>query len=386
VNLANRDRNRAIVAIITSVTVMAVSLSLSIPLISLTMNKNGIGSDLIGVMGAMPSLAFLFFSPVVPHLTHKFGTGTVLWAALILCSGSIFALGLNDNLIFWFFLRLTMGIAMAALFLISETWINQVAEDSKRGRTVAIYVSFMTLGFALGPVLINFIGTEGNRPFFIAGGIIASASVMFLYSHGTFPKLSGQSHFSVFSFLKLAPMICAAALLVAIFDGSVLTLLPVYGVLSGMPEKTAVLMSSVLLAGNILLQFPIGWIADRIGHYKVILFCGVVGILGALFLPLLIAIPYLLWPMLVIWGGAVVGTYTIALVIMGRLFRGADLITANAAAGILWGAGGLIGPLVGGYAMKVYEPHGMPLFFALVCLLFVLLSIWQVYWKPMKSI
>ncbi len=375
--LSVQDRRRAIVAIITAVTVMAISLSLSIPLVSLSMERREIGSDIIGLMGALPAVAFLLASPVVPRLTQIFGTAALLWGALALCSLSIMALAISDNLIFWFFLRLMIGIAMATLFLISETWLNQIAEDKSRGRTVAIYISSMTCGFALGPVLINLIGSEGDLPFIIAGLIVATAGLFFLYSRGTFPTLSGKSRFSVFSFMKAAPMICGAALLVAFFDGSVLTLLPVYGVKNQMTAEVAVLMASVLLAGNIVLQFPIGWLADRIGRDVVILGCGILGLAGALLLPLVISSPLILWPMLVIWGGAVVGTYTIALVIMGQEFKGPDLVTANAAAGVLWGVGSLLGPSSAGLAMEIYEPHGMPAIFAFICILFILLAIWQ---------
>ncbi|MBL4740423.1 MAG: MFS transporter [Sneathiella sp.] len=372
-------QKRAIIAIIAAVTVMAMSLSLSIPLISLSLERREIGSDIIGLMGAMPAIAFLIASPFIPSLTRYFGTGCMLWSALVLSSVSIIALALSDNLIFIFALRLAIGFAIAILFLISETWLNQIADDKNRGRTVAIYISSMTCGFALGPVLINILGTEGAVPFIVSGLIISSAGIFFYFARDTFPNLSGHSQFSILTFVKIAPLICAAILLVAFFDGSILTLLPVYGVKNGMTENTAVLMSSLLLAGNIALQFPIGWLADRMQREKVILICGLIGLAGALLLPIVINIPILLWPMLVIWGGAVVGTYTLALVMMGQTFKGAELVTANAAAGVLWGLGSLIGPSSAGVAMEVIEPHGMPLSFAFICFLFVLIAAHQAH-------
>lgn len=370
-------QKRAIIAIIAAVTVMAMSLSLSIPLVSLSMERREIGSDIIGLMGAMPAIAFLLASPFIPALARYFGTGRMMWSALALSSASIIALAISDTLIFVFALRLAIGLAMAVLFLISETWLNQVADDKSRGRTVAIYISSMTCGFALGPVLINILGTEGAMPFIASGLIISSAGIFFYFARDTFPNLSGHSQFSVFSFIKIAPLICAAVLLVAFFDGSVLTLLPVYGVKNGMTENVAVLMSSLLLAGNIILQFPIGWLADRMPRETVILICGLIGMAGALLLPVIIHMPLLLWPMLIIWGGAVVGTYTLALIIMGQTFRGAELVTANAAAGVLWGLGSLIGPSSAGLAMEVVEPHGMPLSFAFICFIFVLIATHQ---------
>lgn len=368
------DNRRALIAVIAAVTAMAVSLSLSIPLVSLLMEKRGYGSDIIGLMGALPALSFLLASPVVPACTRVVGSGKMLWGGLLLAAASIWALSLSDNIYFWFFLRLMIGLSMAVLFLISETWLNKIAREKTRGRTIAIYVSAMTCGFAFGPVLINVLGAEGSLPFIVSSLIVLSAGFAFFIVGDRFPDLGEKSSYSIFSFVKIAPMISAATLLVAFFDGSVLTLLPVYGVKNGQTLEMAVLMTSALLAGNILLQVPIGWLADRFDRTKVILGCGLIGVLGALILPLVVLSPYLLWPLLIIWGGGVVGTYTIALVIMGQQFKGGDLVMATAAVGMLWGLGSLFGPVLAGLAMEIFEPHGMPLTFAAACLLFVFVA------------
>ena len=371
------DNTLALVAIIAAITAMAVSLSLTIPLVSLSLERRGYGSDIIGLMGSLPAVSFLLGSPFIPFWTRLFGVGKMLWGALLLASVCILALAISDNIYFWFVMRLLIGFSMAILFLISEAWINTIAREKTRGRTIAIYVSTMTCGFAIGPVLINIMGAEGSFPFIVSGLIVLPAGLAFLLVGGRFPDLSAKSRFSILSFFRIAPMISAAALLVAFFDGSVLTLLPVYGVKNGQTLEMAVLMTSALLAGNILLQFPIGWMADKYDRNWVILGCGIVGVAGAVLLPLVISQPYLLWPLLIIWGGGVVGTYTIALVIMGQEFKGGDLITATAAIGSLWGLGSLIGPVTAGVAMEVIKPHGMPYTFAVACLIFVLLVLWQ---------
>ncbi|WP_169568624.1 MFS transporter [Sneathiella limimaris] len=371
-------KNNPIYTIIAAATAMGLSVSLSIPLVSLALERRDVGADIIGWMGALPALAFLMVSPLVPALARMFGSGPLLWASIGICSGSILGLAFSENLVLWFLLRLFIGVGMSILFLISETWINQVAKEEKRGQTIGIYVSVLTGGFALGPILINFLGSEGSFPFIVSALIVASSALIFLISSHDYPKFTEKSSFSVLSFIRIAPVICSAALLLSFFDGAVMTLLPVYGVRHAMTEGTAVLMTSTLLAGNILLQYPIGWIADRVGENLVILVCGIVGLGGSLALPYLIGTTYLLWPALLVWGGAVVGTYTLALVIMGRLFTGAELITANATAGVLWGVGSLIGPAIGGYAMKFSSSFGMPLVFAALCAFFVSLNLWQI--------
>jgi len=372
--LENSVRKRILVAIVAAITVMAFALSSSIPLVSLLMEKRGYGNDLIGLMGALPALSFLFSSPFIPPLANRIGSGVLLWTALIGCAASILLLALTEHIVIWFGLRFLIGLFMAILFLISETWLNQIAEEKTRGRTVALYITFMTTGFAAGPLLINTVGADNPSAFYYASGIVLAGGSLFFLSGGRYPNLSGHSSFSIPKFFRIAPLISAAALYVAFFDGSIMTLLPVYGVKVGMQAEVSVLMTSVLLSGNILLQLPIGWAADKFGRKPVIMICALIGLVGACTLPWFITLEYLLWPILVIWGGAIVGSYTLSLVLMGQEFKGPELVTANAAAGVLWGLGSLIGPAAAGYSMEVYEPHGMPITFIIASAAFVLIS------------
>jgi len=65
------------------------------------------------------------------------------------------------------------------------------------------------------------------------------------------------------------------------------------------------------------------------------------------------------------------GVYTIAMVLIGERFRGADLAAASALFGIMWGSGSVLGPSLGGLAMDFYGPHGLPLALALMFALFL---------------
>ena len=76
--------------------------------------------------------------------------------------------------------------------------------------------------------------------------------------------------------------------------------------------------------------------------------------------------------MLFVWGAVAFGTYTIAMVELGDRFSGALLLAGNSAFGIVWGIGGIVGPLVGGTAMDLMGPEGLPITLAI---LFVILGL-----------
>ena len=127
----------------------------------------------------------------------------------------------------------------------------------------------------------------------------------------------------------------------------------------------------MLAAGGVFLQIPIGVLADRIDRRLLLMFCAGAGVFGGISLPLFIHLPWLLWPSLFLWGGVIVGLYTVGLTLLGERFRGADLVGANAAFVMLYGVGAVAGPPVAGAAMDLWDPHGLALALALLCLGFI---------------
>ena len=147
-----------------------------------------------------------------------------------------------------------------------------------------------------------------------------------------------------------------------------------------MGEGSAALILTAVGLGGIALQWPIGWLADHVDRRKVLLFCAAGGGAGALLLPLMVSEGSAFWIMLFLWGGLFAGVYTVSMALVGQRFRGAELVTASAAFGLLWGLGGLAGPSLGGFAMDLWDPDGLPAVLFLACAGFICLALYR-YWR-----
>jgi MFS family permease len=125
--------------------------------------------------------------------------------------------------------------------------------------------------------------------------------------------------------------------------------------------------------GGVLGQVPIGWLADRVDRMLLAAVCTLLIALAALAMPL--ALAHYPWNLLFMaaFGAILNGIYTVAMVLIGQRFQGADLAAASALFGVLWGSGSILGPSVGGLAMDFTGPHGLPLALALLSGLFLLL-------------
>ena len=67
-------------------------------------------------------------------------------------------------------------------------------------------------------------------------------------------------------------------------------LLPVYAVRSGLGAGGAAMMLTAFAGGAVLLQYPIGWLADRINRYGLLIGCASSGAVGAALLPSMVNI------------------------------------------------------------------------------------------------
>ncbi len=88
-------------------------------------------------------------------------------------------------------------------------------------------------------------------------------------------------------------------------------------------------------------------------------------------MPTVLVIPTWNWIFMLIFGAALSGIYTLAMVIIGDQFQGADLAAASALYGVMWGMGSVLGPPIGGLAIDWFPPHGVPVSLAALFIAFL---------------
>jgi MFS family permease len=282
-----------------------------------------------------------------------------------------------DTLGAWYPLRFALGIGIGILFVVSETWINQITPDEKRGRIMGIYGAVLAAGFATGPVLIRFTGIEGALPFIVAAAVTATAALPPLLFGRDAPALAGRPAGGLGHFLRAAPTAMAGVFLFGFLEGAWGSFLPLYGVRGGLDVGDSALLLSALLAGAIILQIPIGWLADRMDRRRLLMFCAAAAALGGAGLPVAFAAGAVLWLWLFVTGGLAEGVYTASLTILGERFRGPDLAAASAALVMMYSMGSLVGPPVAGAAMDLWDPHGLPLVLAAAGAIYVGFGLWR---------
>ena len=364
--LSPLDRRRNLIAVTAAMAATSLIYGLSVPLLSLILKDRGVAGTLIGSQAAVQSAAILLISPLLPRYMSRIGPAILMLGAILVSLVAFLLLSVFPSMLAWFLLRFTMGAAGSVLWVCGEAWINQVAEDATRGRIVAIYSMAVSAGFALGPAVLSVTGSRGLTPFLVSGAVMLLSALPLLTVLRDSPRLAGERTGALPEYFRLAPVAMLLCALFAAADGMLISFLPLYGRDVGLSEARALYLIMLFGIGGIVGQIPIGWLADRVDRMFLATLCTFLTIATTLAMPAMISIqPWNLLYMLVL-GAVLSGVYTIALVIIGEQFKGADLAAASALFGVMWGAGTVVGPQLGGLAYDQFPPHGIPLCLAVL--------------------
>lgn len=372
----DRDRRWSLAAAISSIAVFGIGIGIGGPLLSLMLEGRGTDSSITGLNAGAGFAGVLIGPLLMPPLVSRFGFRTFLLTVLPLSLVLFLLLKPFDNVGAWFVLRFFGGLCGSSIFAASEAWISQLVGDKGRGRVMGIYTASLSAGFATGPAILTKTGVTGWPPFVACAiiEIVAMLPLLFVPAGSGHAALSGSHPVAMIRRMKPVVML---VILFAMYEGSTIALLPVWGERSGLSAASAASLVSAVFVGAILLQVPVGFFSDFAGRTATIRVCAVIGVAGAILLPFLAGHRLPLLIAVAIWGGFTTSLYPVALATVGDQFRGADLLNANAGLVIAYGTGALIGPIIGGAAMDAWNPHGIALMLAAMFGAVLMMSWWR---------
>ncbi|MFV0279488.1 MAG: MFS transporter [Rhodoblastus sp.] len=349
----------SLVAAIAAISIVGVGLSMTVPLISVRMEAAGFSASANGWGVAMSGVATILVSPLVPMFVRNLGVRRLMIASLALGILSLALLAFVANVWWWYPIRFLFGVALTLVFVVSEYAINALAPPEKRGFWIGVYSSSLYLGFAIGPVILGLVGTDGRIAFYTAMALFALGGAPIVAAGAQMPGFSAHAKRPAWAMIGRAPTIMLAALLFGALETGAMGLLPVHALRNGLDTQTGVLFVTCLAAGNVVFQLPLGILSDRVDRRKLIAIVAIVGLVGALAIMMLAHRPTAFAALLFFWGGVVGSIYMIGLALLGGRYTGADLAAANSAYVMLYACGMMTGPPLLGATLDASPAHGL---------------------------
>lgn len=303
--------------------------------------------------------------------------------AYVACAGVVTAAvlghGLIDWLPVWLVLRMLVGLGMMCQYMVIESWLNEQAETSQRGKVFSGYMAASYLGLILGQMVLVIHPTLGLELLMLVALCFALCLVPVALTRRLHPAPLHPAPLELRFFISRVPMSLTTIAVAGLMIGSFYGLAPLYATRMGLPtEQVGLFMGSCILAG-LVVQWPLGWLSDRYDRARLIR--GTAALLAVAALPLAL-MPEAPLVMLIGVGFVVslllFSLYPLAVAFANDHVEGERRVSLTAMLLVTFGVGASIGPLLAGVLMRFFGANMLYAFFCLCALL----PVWRV--RPEK--
>ncbi|MFE4076828.1 MFS transporter [Peribacillus sp. YIM B13477] len=347
-----------------------------LPIIAIIFENDGISSSLNGFHAASLYIGILLISPFMEAPLRKYGYKPLIVFGGITVILSLALFPVWKSFWFWFVLRFFIGIGDHTLHFATQTWITAISPKTKRGRNLAIYGLFFSLGFMVGPLMTKLLEINQSLPFIITSilSLLAWSAVFLIRNELPEQDDSESTSFlgTLKRFTKVSRIAWVAFLLpftFGVLEASLNSNFPVFALRSGIDLTAVSIIIPAFSAGTLLTQIPLGMISDRFGRRKTlltILFSGfaiftLAGIYSYSVLGLFICFMF---------GGMMVGsTFSLGISYMADLLPRNLLPAGNLLCSIFFSLGSIGGPFFGG--LVIDHIQGGNFFYMISIMLFL---------------
>jgi MFS family permease len=246
-----------------SILLLMVGSGLQGALLGVRAERAAFNSTVTGLVLGLFYLGYVAGSQWVPGLIRTVGHIRVFSSLASVASAAVVVHGVWVSPVPWMVLRFTTGVCVAGLFIVSESWLNDVSTPSTRGSLLAVYNSVVTGGLAVGSLLLNAADVGGFVLFVVGSVTLSLAAVPVALAPHDAPAPRAHSPRSLREVVRSAPLGIAGAALSGFCTGAALGFGAVYATRAGFGVSGASQFVAALLVGAVVGQFPLGRWSDR---------------------------------------------------------------------------------------------------------------------------
>lgn len=340
------------------VSISGFSQGMLLPLISAIFERDGVSSALNGLNATGLYIGTLMVSPFMEAPLRRFGYKPIIIGGGILVFCSLLLFPLWKSVVFWYILRLLIGIGDHALHFSTQTWITSFSPQQRLGRNIAVYGLSFGTGFAVGPLFVPLVNVFEGLPFIVSGLLCMLAWSLVFRLKNDFPDvMKGNVVTERFVTRFKATFVVAWLAFLGPFgygflESSLNAMYPVYALRSGIDLTTVSFILVAFSVGGMVSQLPLGMLSDQIGRRRVFLIALGGGAASFGVASMLETSTAAVLSLFFIAGLFVGSIYSLGISYMSELTPKQLLPTGNLLCGIFFSIGSLTGPFLGGLFLE----------------------------------
>lgn len=326
---------------------------------------NGMQGTLLGVRGEIEGFStmemslvmggyfvgFLFGSRMAPDMIRRVGHVRVFAALASLISAVMLLYPTFTDVWVWGAARVLVGFCFSGVYVTAESWLNNAATNENRGKALSLYMMVQVLGIVAAQALVLTADPGGFVLFIIPSILISLAFAPILLSISPTPASENTKPMGLAELYQVSPLGCVGMLLLGVIFSVQFGMAPVFATQAGLSLGQISTFVSMFFVGALVLQYPLGWLSDRMDRRILILGAAAIGAAGAC-IGMLFSHSF---PMLAvsafIVGGMSNPLYSLVIAYTNDFLDHDDMAAAASGLVFINGLGAVFGPLITGWIM-----------------------------------
>lgn len=331
------------------VLIMMVGSGLQGTLLSLRADIAGFPISVIGFIMSSYYCGYLAGSFLIPNMIRSVGHIRVFAGFASLASTTILLQGLFVTPILWGMVRFIGGLSFAGLFIVAESWLNDIAPNRLRGMIISSYVFVLYAGLFIGQFLINLAPVEDIHLFILVSIIISLSLIPITLADKASPGFEEAEKLGFIKLVKTSPLSTTAVAVSGFVNAAMLTLGPIYAENIGFSISKIASFMGVYILGGATIPLMAGWLSDQVDRRQMIIIMG-----SAAFLSCLLGAYFSehIMPLIFLTGGFVLSVYSIGAALMNDRLDSKQRTSATASLIFIQGISSCFAPIVVGILMQ----------------------------------
>ena len=328
----------------------------------------GFSDTLTGIITSAYFIGFILGNYIVPLLLKRVGHIRTFAALTAMASICVIAQGYIISPASWLLLRLLLGVCLVGVYIVVESWLNELTDNTTRGKTLSTYQSTTLIALALGQYLILLTDVTTSALFVLSGALFVLGIIPVALTKLSEPVVvnTGQ-RLDLKELYLTSPMAILGAMTAGLVNGAFLSLAAVSAYHLGLDKGEIAVFMSAMILGGVFLQWPIGHYSDKADRRKVMALAATGGIIFSLLI-----VVFFHWFRAGIvfaaflYGGMVFVLYPIGAAHLNDTLPREKFVLAARGMSLSYGIGAATGPICVGILMNLTGPYALYIFDALL--------------------
>jgi len=370
----------SLAALLLSVFVLLIGHGLQLTLAPLYASALGWSTPLIGYTGSSYFFGFVVGCLTIPRLVSLVGHIRMFAVLAAAATSALLLLGLFQHFEFWLAARLVTGWAMAGIYMVIESWLNERTTAENRGMVLSIYTTLTLVSISLGQMMIS-IGFDYTQLIILGAILLSLGAIPVGMTRSPAPNPIPNVRFQFGKVYAASHVAVGGAIVGGLVTSGFWVLGPLVAEAQNLtPEQIGYFMAATLFGGAIL-QLPVGRLSDKFDRRYVLVGLSITAVVTCIAISLIGSLhPMLMISLMFLFGGTTFPLYSISLA-HANDHTSLPLIETGSIILLLHSAGAVIGPAITSQFMAV-SSNALFIFSGITLTLFSIWAIWRIVSHP----